>query len=247
MPGGAVAYAARCGTRRVTQPALGAVASRWSCSAEGIADRRRGRHQTYGIRPASSVHGSRESTDVALIGRYARQLATDDDDLVRRAGHGDAAAYQGLVERRVVRLFRTASAILGNEADAHDAVQEAFLSAWTNLPRLRNPVTFDAWLNRILVNRCRDLLRRRRRSQEVNLEAAAVLADRDDPADIDRLPIERAFEHLRVEQRYLLVLHHLDHLPVAEVARELAIPTGTAKWRLYQARRALVRALEAER
>lgn len=183
---------------------------------------------------------------MGLIGRYAEPVAEGEDDLVLLAGQGDVRAYQRLVERRIQRSFHTACAILGNEADAHDAVQDAFLSAWKNLPRLRSPATFDAWLSRILVNRCRDLLRRRRRSQEVVLEAAHSIAGSDNPDSADALAIQGAFERLKVEQRHLLVLHHLHHLPVAAIARQLAIPTGTVKWRLHQARRALERALEDE-
>jgi len=176
--------------------------------------------------------------EVAYAGHRVEQA------LVERAGRGDSEAFAALAEMRLATAFRTAAAILGNEADAHDAVQEAFASAWVNLPRLRDVERFDAWLNRIVLNRCRDALRRRRRSREVQLDERAVTIA---PIDGDLASLNAAFDRLNVQQRNLLVLHHLHHEPVAEIARKLGIPVGTAKWRLHAARRALERALEAER
>lgn len=168
-----------------------------------------------------------------------------DHRLVELAGSGDRDAFAELVESRLAAIFRTASAILGNEADARDVVQEAFVSAWVNLPRLRDANHFDAWLNRIVVNRCRDVLRRRRRSREIALDPSAHLAAPQ--VDDDLQDLNAAFERLPVGQRRLLVLHHLHRQPVAEIAQSLGVPIGTAKWRLHAARRALERALEEKR
>jgi RNA polymerase sigma-70 factor (ECF subfamily) len=111
--------------------------------------------------------------------------------------------------------------------------------------RLRDAERFDAWFGRIVVNRCRDVLRRRRRSHEVGL-AHASAASAAAP-DLDLSALNAAFETLNVNQRLVLVLHHLHHEPVAAIAKRLGIPVGTAKWRLHSARRALEKALEAER
>ena len=165
--------------------------------------------------------------------------------LIERARQGDHDAFSDLVTRRIPPAFRTASAILGNEADAYDVVQDAITSAWVNLPRLRDANRFDAWLNRILLNRCRDVLRRRRRRGEMTLDDV-VLPGQPDP-DLDLTDLNTAFEQLHLEERHLLVLHHLHHQPVAEMARKLGWPVGTVKWRLYRARRALEKALEAQR
>ena len=169
-----------------------------------------------------------------------------DADLASRARAGDADAFAALVERRLERTLRTARAILGNEADARDATQDAFLSAWTNLARLRDPQRFDAWLQRTLVNRCKDILRARRRSREIVLDPQDWKGG-DQTADaLDRTSVLKAFDRLPVQDRHILVLHHLHDLPLADVAAELRIPVGTAKSRLHAARRALERALEAE-
>ena len=169
--------------------------------------------------------------------------------LVWRATHGDAAAFEQLVTTRADWAFRIARAILGNDADAGDAAQDAFVSAWRELPRLRDPDSFDAWLRRILVNACRARLRGRRRVREISLDASH---DRHEPGptlsdqvgDMDLL--SHAFERLDPDKRSILVLHYLDHEPVATIATALGVPVGTAKWRLSEARAALARALAAE-
>ena len=175
-------------------------------------------------------------------------VAVRDEDLVERAAAGDVDAFEALVAARLNRSFRTASAILGSEADAHDVVQEAFVATWRHLPKLRDRTRFDAWLNKMIVNRCRDVLRRRRRSREVALEGALGLHSEDATgAAADMAATTTAFERLSVDHRHLLVMHHLHRVPVADLARELGIPEGTTKWRLHAARAALTRELEADR
>lgn len=177
----------------------------------------------------------------------SKRQADIDLQLVARAGGGDHLAFGQLVETRLDRAFRTANAILGNEADARDATQEAFTSAWVNLPRLRDVDRFDAWLNRILMNRCRDALRRRNRSREIAMDDLSLVDIGLDDQAGDIGGLNAAFETLNLAHRELLVLHHLHHEPVADIARRLGIPVGTAKWRLHAARQALERALETER
>jgi RNA polymerase sigma-70 factor (ECF subfamily) len=169
--------------------------------------------------------------------------------LVRRAAGGDTAAFEQLVSTRADRVFRIARAILGNDADAGDAAQDAFVSAWRELPRLREPDNFDAWLRRILVNACRARLRGRRRVREISLdathdrrEAGPTIPDQVGDTDL----LAHAFERLDPDKRSILVLHYLDHEPVAAIASTLGVPVGTAKWRLSEARAARARALAAD-
>lgn len=168
------------------------------------------------------------------------------DTLVEMAARGDRRAFEQLVESRVDRIFRTACAILGNEADALDATQEAFIAAWVQLPRLRDSARFDAWLNRVILNGCRDVLRRRYRSREVELEGFERGTHDAQEEVADRAAFNAAFDRLGPADRSILVLHHLHQLPLSEIAAQLSVPIGTAKSRLRTARRALERALEAE-
>jgi RNA polymerase sigma-70 factor, ECF subfamily len=82
----------------------------------------------------------------------ATAATSPDDAVVRRARRGDAAAFAALVDTRIDRCYRLAWSILSNDADAADATQDALVAAWRQLPRLRDPATFDGWLNRIVAN-----------------------------------------------------------------------------------------------
>ena len=179
--------------------------------------------------------------------------------LIRRARDGDRHAFDRLVAVRLPQTFRLAKAITGHAGDAEDVTQEALLQAWRNLPRLRDPEKFDAWFGRILVNEARMALRRRDRVMTVPIDPIDVRDDEGaqghvlsghDPsiegvARSDAL--QRAINRLTAEQRTILALHHLEERPVAEIAAFLGIPVGTAKWRLFEARAALERAMETQR
>ncbi|MBA2718480.1 MAG: hypothetical protein H0U52_04425 [Chloroflexi bacterium] len=99
-----------------------------------------------------------------------------DPALIRRAQTGDVDAFTALVAGRVEAMQRTAMAILGHEADARDAVAESLVAIWRELPRLRDPLAFDAWTTRILVHACRGRLRTRVRTRvrELTMDAAEV-------------------------------------------------------------------------
>lgn len=172
--------------------------------------------------------------------------------LVERARNGDVDAFDALIAHRVEAMLRTAMAIIGDPDEAREATQESLLTIWRELPTLRIDDRFDAWAGRILVNRCRLALKRRgrRSSREVRIDGSwqADLPAIAGPAEhFDRRePLERAFEQLNPDDRVLLVLHHLEGLQLAQIAARLEIPVGTVKSRLFSARRALERALEAE-
>jgi len=176
-----------------------------------------------------------------------------DPALIRRAQSGDVEAFTALVAGRFEPMQRTAMAILGHEADARDAVADALAAVWRELPRLRDPHAFEAWSTRILVHACRGRLRGRGRSRvrELSIDAAEAAGGSRSiagPADDvgARIALERAFDQLDADARAILVLHHLDGRGLTEVATLLGIPVGTAKSRLFAARRALERALERE-
>jgi RNA polymerase sigma-70 factor (ECF subfamily) len=172
-----------------------------------------------------------------------------DRELIARARAGDREAFELIVVAKGEPLFRTALAILGNEADARDATQEAFISSWRSFGGLRDPDRFDAWLGRILINECRMTLRSRRRVREVPVDDSTDSADSsaaaDSPRTADSTDFDAAFARLSVDQRAILVLHHLHGYGVREIGAWLGIPTGTVKWRLNRARNALRAELES--
>ena len=179
-------------------------------------------------------------------------LAADDPGLVRRAQAGDPAAFARLIAARQHALYRTAWAILREDEDARDGLQEACVSAWRELPRLRDPDRFDAWLSRIVVNRCRTMLRSRRRVtvRQIAIDPAGERLADGRPAEADAIAesdaIQRAFRRLPADQRALIALYYVEARSVGQVAEILGVPAGTVKWRLSRARSALASALARE-
>jgi RNA polymerase sigma-70 factor (ECF subfamily) len=168
-------------------------------------------------------------------------------DLVEAARRGDHEAFEALATSAGDRLYAVARLILRQTDLAEDAVQEALVRAWRQLPSLRDPDRFDAWLHRLVVNACADQGRQLRRwSQLVRpLPLGASISD-DTKAVADREQLERGFDRLKPEQRAVLVLHYYSGFSAAEIAGILGIPEGTARSRLHYATEAMRAALEAD-
>lgn len=167
--------------------------------------------------------------------------------LVEAAREGDHEAFEVLAAAAIDRLYAIARLILRDSDLAQDAVQETLVRAWRSLPGLRDPERFDAWLRRLLVNACTDLIRSRTRLRTnvhlIDLDAPQS----DDTASVaDRDLLERGFRRLRPEQRTVVVLRFYEGLSLPELAETLCCPVGTAKSRLHYAMEALRAALEAD-
>ena len=171
-----------------------------------------------------------------------------DRDLVERARHGDREAYADLVRVRGDRLFAIAHRILRDADRTEDAVQEALVIAWRDLPSLRDPDRFDAWLRRLVVRTCLvEAVRARRLVTNLYVLPTDLATATDEYINVaDRDQLERGFRRLPPEQRALLVLRHYAGLEMAEIADALGIPAGTARSRLHHAHRAMRAALDAD-
>jgi RNA polymerase sigma-70 factor, ECF subfamily len=169
-------------------------------------------------------------------------------DLVERARRGDHDAFTELAGAAISRLDSAAWLILRDSEQAKDAVQNALVRAWRDLPTLRDPDRFDAWLRRLLVRACIDEARRLRRHRIdvdlTTLDSPAVAGHESAIADRDQL--ERGFVRLEPEMRAVIVLHHYLDLPLPDVAATLGIPIGTAKSRLHRALGQMRAALDAD-
>jgi len=173
--------------------------------------------------------------------------ADPDDDLVRRAGQGEAAAIQALVARKLRRVLALAERMLGDAAEAEDVAQETFLRVWRHAPRWTpGAARFDTWLHRVTLNLCYDRLRRRRE------RPTAEPPDQPDPgpapdrgllaADTARR-VRTALLALPVRQREAIVLCHYQELGNIEAARAMGVSVEALESLLGRGRRSLRAAL----
>ena len=171
-----------------------------------------------------------------------------DRDLVEQAQRGDREAFAILARTRGDRLMAIAHRILRDVARAEDAVQQTLVIAWRELPGLRDPDRFDAWLQRLLVN-ASYAEARRWRTWNANVRVLPIdgPAGPDEAMSVeDRDRLERGFRRLPPDQRAILVFTHYLGLSPTEIAERLEIPVGTARSRLHYAHRAMRAAIEAD-
>ena len=161
----------------------------------------------------------------------------DKRSLVERAQRGDHDAFAELVHGSISRLDTAARLILRDPEPARDAVQDALFKAWRDLPGLREPDRFDAWLYRLMVNACMDQLRRRgRRPIEIEITEIHAPTVPDLASDVvQRDMVDGVLRNLDPSGRAIVVLHYYLGLPLTEVAVALSIPVGTVKSRLHRA------------
>lgn len=158
-----------------------------------------------------------------------------------------AAAFSELAEHHLAESYRLAALILGDRADAEDATQDAFVAAWKSWGSLRDPARLEAWFGRILVNVCRDRLRRSRRHgvSDLSDELMASPAGGDiAAAAADRDAVGLGLARLDPDQRIVLILRYYRDLSVDEIAARVGVPAGTVKSRLHYALRDLGVALD---
>ncbi|HXH05439.1 MAG TPA: sigma-70 family RNA polymerase sigma factor [Vicinamibacterales bacterium] len=180
-------------------------------------------------------------------GRTLPSRATD-VEIAERCRRGDAAAFEELYRRHAARLYNLACRMLGTSADAEDAVQEVFLTAYRRIASYRGEAALGTWLYRLAVNHCVDRLRGRiarddRATDPLDTPGAAAPSVRPDRL-VERLDLEAAILRLPDGCRTVFVLHDVEGLEHREIAGLLGISEGTSKSQLHKARlrlRALLR------
>lgn len=168
--------------------------------------------------------------------------------LVELAMGGDEEAFAGLARATGDRLLAIAYRILRDLGRAEDAVQQTLIIAWRELPALREPERFDAWIHRLLVHACyAEAGRARRWAAQIRVLPIGEPAAPDTLVTVaNRDQLERGFRRLPQEQRAVFVFHHYLGLTQTEIADHLGIPLGTVKSRLHYATASLRAALTAD-
>jgi RNA polymerase sigma-70 factor (ECF subfamily) len=180
----------------------------------------------------------------------------DEPQTVARARAGDTEAFRALVERHSRDVFRLAFRLTGNEHDAEDVVQEAFLKAYRKLDAFEERAQFGSWLHRIAANCAYDLLRARGRHDDhfdrgEGTEGEAVLAVAAPDPGPDRLlaggevrrRMRAALARLSALERAAFTLRHVEGMSIAEISRALDLDSSAAKQSVFRAVRKLRSAL----
>ena len=160
--------------------------------------------------------------------------------LIQEARQGNPRSFSLLVEAHQEKIIHAALSFLGNMEDAKDAAQEAFIKAHQHLHSFNEKSRFSTWLYRILVNHCKDFIRKKKNRQTDELNAETLYSTAPDARgelisrEIEK-EIHRALEKLPFQQRGVFTLRYLEGLKLDEIAESLNLSTGAVKAHLWQA------------
>ena len=189
-------------------------------------------------------------------------MVGSDADAIRSVLAGDVDRYAELVDKYQAHAIRLAFSFLGNYEDARDASQDAFVSAYRALGRFQSRATFSTWLYRIVINSCKDTVRRRQRRPTVAVrlgpasdvdDSENLFIDAPDPGAgpgeqlANRelgLQLTRAIGTLPMKQRSAFILHQVHGMTLQETADVMGCRTGTVKAHVFRATEALRAQLE---
>lgn len=205
---------------------------------------------------------TKEFTEMSAAPQLQQPATMSDTELARRVANGDVKAFEQLMRRHNRSLFRTARAILRDDAEAEDAVQEAYLRAYRSFGSFRGDAKMSTWLIRIVANEALGRRRKDVRRAEIvplcgadmkthEVEAEVGVRDQDRPeglaerAELRRL-LEAKIDALPDAFRAVFVLRALEELSVEETAAALSIPPATVRTRFFRARSQLREALSLE-
>lgn len=166
----------------------------------------------------------------------------DQENIIARARRGDADAFEQLVIAYRDQVFRLALRMCGNEADADEVAQEAFLSAWKALPNFRGDSRFSTWLYQLTSHAAIDLMRREKRQiaaediTDVGAPDPAPGPQQQAEQSETRQAVRDAMAQLSPEYRQIVVLRFLQELSYEEIGAVLKLPPGTVKSRLNRAK-----------
>jgi RNA polymerase sigma-70 factor (ECF subfamily) len=181
---------------------------------------------------------------------YAAAAGADSDDsLIGRIRAGETACFELLMRRHNERIYRTVRAVLGDDADVEDVMQQAYVSAYQHLGAFEGRARFSTWMTRIAINEAYARLRRRHRNQPASWEDDDAMADEPEAAgptpeqvaasrEMQAL-LERAVDTLSLPNRTVFVLRAVEGLTTSETAACLQISEDAVKTRLHRANEVL--------
>ena len=159
------------------------------------------------------------------------------EDLIL-AKKGDKEAFSRVIQNVKVKLYKTAMAILKNDDDACDAIQETLISVYKNINTLEHLEYFQTWIIRILINKCYDIMKKNQKIININ-EKISNEVDSFYEMYSTESELELILNKIEKDLKMVTVLYYYDELPVKEIAISLNIPEGTVKSRLSRARKSI--------
>lgn len=160
------------------------------------------------------------------------------NDIVKKAKNGEIGALEQLIHMYEVKLYKTAKSILDCEDDINDAVQQTIILVYKNIGQLKDEKRFEAWMFRILVNKCKDIWNQ-------NSNRNKKMIDLDEGKDVPGIEkedysfVNEALNKLKEEYKEVTILYYYDGFSVKEISKILNLPQGTIKSRLSRARKKL--------
>ncbi|MBE5805879.1 MAG: sigma-70 family RNA polymerase sigma factor [Clostridiales bacterium] len=166
-------------------------------------------------------------------------------ELVEKAKNGDSEAFYELMEQNKLKMYKTARAILKNEDDICDAIQETLISTYTNLNKLNEAKYFSTWIIRILINKCYDIISKNKKSENcVDISEIQDIKSYDE-YESDSI-VNKVLNVIEEDLKVIIVLYYYDGFSVKEISKMIDIPEGTVKSRLSRARNKLYNMLKEE-
>lgn len=166
---------------------------------------------------------------------------------IKRAMNGDKQAFINIIEEHKIALYKVIKAILQNEDDVCDAMQETLINIYENIHKLQNEKYFKTWAIRIAINECYHIIRKQKINQDkiVKIQTETVAQEKEN-SSIEKTDIEIAISKLDEDLRIVVVMYYYNNLKVNDIAEVLQIPAGTVKSRLSRARESLYESLKQE-
>ncbi len=154
-------------------------------------------------------------------------------NLIRNAQRKDADAFTELMQSQMQAMYKTAQAILKNDEDAADAISETILACWEKMEQLKKPEFFKTWMTRILINKCNDILRQKKRVSPVE----EVEERAENASEYENIEWMELMENLDEKYRLVMILHYVNSLTATEIASVLHMPVSTVRTRLSRGRK----------
>lgn len=157
------------------------------------------------------------------------------DHLILAAKRGDPDAFSALMQSQMQNMYKAARAILNSDEDAADAIADTILTCWEKLDQLKKPEFFRTWMTRILINKCKDIIRKRKKYSYVE-EVPEVSVQEEGFENVEWID---ALNCLEEKYRLVTVLYYVEGFSTVEIGEMLGMPDSTVRSRLSRARRKL--------